>query len=59
MIELHGWVTIRETYKVTVQEDNEDIIIDNIKREIDLRESVYTYIHTHVHIYSKSTLHIW
>ena len=31
MIELHGWVTIRETYKVTVKEDKEDIIIDNIK----------------------------
>lgn len=35
MIELHGWVTIRETYKVTVEEDNEDIIMDNIKREIE------------------------
>lgn len=34
MIELHGWVTIRETYKVTIKEDKEDIIIDNIKREI-------------------------
>ena len=35
MIELHGWVTIRETYKVTVEEDNEDIIIDKIKKEIE------------------------
>ena len=35
MIELHGWVTIRETYKVTVEEDNEDIFIDKIKKEIE------------------------
>ncbi|MDE7254218.1 MAG: immunity 7 family protein [Acetatifactor sp.] len=35
MIELHGWVTIRGTYKVTFEEDNEDILIDNIKKEIE------------------------
>ena len=35
MIELHGWITIKETYKVTVEEDNEDLIIDRIKREIE------------------------
>ena len=28
MIELHGWVTIRETYKVIAEEDNEDVIIN-------------------------------
>lgn len=35
MIELHGWVTIRETYKVTFEEDNEDIVIDQIRKEIE------------------------
>ena len=35
MIELHGWVTIRETYKVIAEEDNEDVIIDKIKSEIN------------------------
>lgn len=35
MIELHGWVTIRETYKVSCEEDNEDIIIHKIKKEIE------------------------
>ncbi len=34
MIELHGWVTIRETYKVTFEEDNEGIFIEMIKKEI-------------------------
>lgn len=34
MIELHGWITIKETYKVTFEENNENIIIDKIKREI-------------------------
>ena len=32
MIELHGWVTIRETYKVTLEEDNDNIFIDKIKK---------------------------
>ena len=35
MIELHGWVTIRETYKVIFEEDNENTFIDNIKKEIE------------------------
>ena len=35
MIELHGWVTIRETYKVTLEEDNDNIFIDKIKKEIE------------------------
>ena len=35
MIELHGWVTIRETYKVTFEEDNDNIFIDKIKKEIE------------------------
>ena len=34
MLELHGWVTIRETYKVDA-EDHEDIVIGKIKNEID------------------------
>ncbi len=34
MIELHGWVTIRETYKVTFEEDNEGTFIEMIKKEI-------------------------
>ncbi len=34
MIELHGWITIRETYKATFKEDTEDIFIDRIKEEI-------------------------
>ena len=35
VIELHGWVTIRETYKVTFEEDKENTFIDNIKKEIE------------------------
>ena len=35
MIELHGWVTIRETYKVTLEEDNDNTFIENIKKEIE------------------------
>lgn len=35
MIELHGWVTIRETYIATFKEDNEDIFIDKIRKEIE------------------------
>lgn len=35
MIELHGWVTIRETYKVTFEENNEEIFIDKIRKEIE------------------------
>ncbi len=35
MIELHGWVTIRETYKVIFEEDNDNIFIDKIKKEIE------------------------
>ena len=35
MIELHGWVTIRETYKVTFEEDNEEIFIDKVRKEIE------------------------
>lgn len=34
MVELHGWVTIRETYKVT-DEDNIDVIITQIKKAIE------------------------
>lgn len=36
MLELHGWVTIRETYKVIYEEeDNVDNIINKVKREIE------------------------
>lgn len=36
MIELHGWVTIRETYKaVDYEEDNIHNVINHIKKEID------------------------
>lgn len=36
MIELHGWVTVRETYKATYdEEEHMDIIIEKIKREIE------------------------
>lgn len=36
MLELHGWVTIRETYKVSFdEEDHVDIVIEKIKNEID------------------------
>lgn len=35
MIELHGWVTIRKTYKVTFEEDYDNIFIDKIKKEIE------------------------
>ncbi len=35
MIELHGWVTIRETYKVTFEEDNDNTFIEKIKQEIE------------------------
>lgn len=37
MLELHGWVTIRETYKVTFdEEDNVDIIIEKIKKKLKI-----------------------
>lgn len=36
MLELHGWVTIRETYKVSDnEEENIDIIIQKLKREVE------------------------
>lgn len=35
MVELHGWITIRESYKVTINEDNEKFFIENIKKEIE------------------------
>ena len=36
MIELHGWVTIRETYKVTFDEEEHiEIIVQKIQDEID------------------------
>lgn len=35
MIELHGWITIRETYKLTVEEDEKCIYIKKIKDEIE------------------------
>ncbi|MDE5891742.1 MAG: immunity 7 family protein [Acetatifactor sp.] len=36
MLELHGWVTIRETYKVSDnEEENIDIIIEKLKREVE------------------------
>lgn len=35
MIELHGWVTIRETYEAKFdEEDNVDVVIENINKEI-------------------------
>ena len=34
MVELHGWIKLRETYKA-VDEDNDDEIIKNIQEEID------------------------
>ena len=34
MVELHGWITIRDTYKVT-EEDNTREIADEINRVID------------------------
>ena len=38
MIELHGWITIKETYKA-IYEGNDDII-DKIKEEIEKRHGV-------------------
>ena len=36
MIELHGWVTIRETYEAKFdEEDNIDTVIENINKEIE------------------------
>ena len=36
MIELHGWVTIRETYEAKFdEEDNVDVVIKNINKEIE------------------------
>lgn len=36
MIELHGWVTIRETYESRFdEEDHVDVVIENIKKEIE------------------------
>lgn len=36
MLELHGWITVRETYKASFEEeDNVDAIIEEIRREID------------------------
>lgn len=34
MVELHGWITIRDTYKVT-EEDNTHEIVDGINHVID------------------------
>ncbi len=35
MIELHAWITIRETYKSTIdEEDNIELIINDIKKMI-------------------------
>lgn len=35
MLELHGWITIRETYKVIFEEDEECSYINKIKNEIE------------------------
>lgn len=35
MLELHGWVTVRETYKVIAEDDGEEIFINKIRTEID------------------------
>lgn len=36
MIELHGWITIRETYKATFEEeDNLDCLVEEIYRQIE------------------------
>lgn len=35
MLELHGWVTIRETFKVSDNEEDIDIIIEKLKREVE------------------------
>ncbi len=35
MIELHGWITFRETYKSDLEEDNIDTIMNKISQEID------------------------
>ncbi|MDE7477665.1 MAG: immunity 7 family protein, partial [Lachnospiraceae bacterium] len=36
MIELHGWVTVRETYKATFDEEEHiELIIQKIQNEID------------------------
>ncbi len=35
MVELHGWVTIRETYEAKFEEDNVDIVINKINKEIE------------------------
>lgn len=34
MVEMHGWITIRETYEVT-DEDNLQTIVDEINRDLD------------------------
>jgi hypothetical protein len=34
MVEMHGWITIRETYEVT-DEDNLQAIVDEINRDLD------------------------
>ncbi len=35
-IELHGWVTIRETYEVNFEKDNKDIFVDKIKKKLKI-----------------------
>ena len=35
MVEMHGWITIRETYEVTDDANNIDAIVDDINRDLD------------------------
>ena len=35
MVEMHGWITIRETYEVTDDADNIHAIVDDINRNLD------------------------
>ena len=36
MIELHGWLTIRETYKATIEEEEQiDLLVDKIQEEVN------------------------
>ena len=35
MVEMHGWITIRETYEVTDDANNIDAIVDDINRNLD------------------------
>ncbi|MBR3462166.1 MAG: hypothetical protein IKH20_05765, partial [Clostridiales bacterium] len=34
MVEMHGWITIRETYEVT-DDSNTEAIVDDINRNLD------------------------